>query len=286
LSEEELREYRHLKDRASRQLSSVREQQGKLRRAKQSDEVAAKHYLALKQGLDEQRKNLVNKVQGLEARVEQLNKYLSENRKALDEQQRQYNDLEQNQTSSAHRLIEIEAELVEVEDKLRDLHMSSFEEEKKQKRSDILSALQSVTQGVYGRVYELCEAKHKRHMIALVRSIGRHLDDIVVDTADTARICIKYLRDQALGVEHFLPLADLKVKPTDERLRNLGGTAKLVLDCVKLHSPEIKKAIQFCVGNDILCESADEARDIAYKSKEGRTVCFISTVCQCMFICL
>ena len=39
-------------------------------------------------------------------------------------------------------------------------------------------------------------AVYGRHMIALVRSIGRHLDDIVVDSADTARTCIKYLRDQ------------------------------------------------------------------------------------------
>ena len=72
----QLREYRHLKDHSSRQVSSVREQLGKLHRAKQSDEAAAKHYRSLKQGLDEQRKNLVNKVQSLEARVEQLNKYL------------------------------------------------------------------------------------------------------------------------------------------------------------------------------------------------------------------
>ena len=42
-----------------------------------------------------------------------------------------------------------------------------------------------------------------------------------------------------------------------------------------------QKAVQFCVGNDILCESVDEARDIAYKSKEGRTVC---TVSACVFL--
>lgn len=45
---------------------------------------------------------------------------------------------------------------------------------------------------------------------------------------------------QALGVEHFLPMADLSVKPVDERLRNLGGTAKLLIDCVKMHNPEVK----------------------------------------------
>lgn len=37
-----------------------------------------------------------------------------------------------------------------------------------------------------------------RHRIALVRSIGRHLDNIVVDNADTAKTCIKYLRDQVI----------------------------------------------------------------------------------------
>lgn len=106
----------------------------------------------------------------------------SENRRTLEEQEKQYHELDNNQTTSAERLTDVSAELVEIEGMLSDFHMSSYEEEKRRRRADILSALQSVTHGVvrllpshsalilvqlsvcvkYGRVYELCEAKHHR----------------------------------------------------------------------------------------------------------------------------
>ena len=72
----------------------------------------------------------------------------SENRKVLEEHEKQYQEMEHNQTTSATRLTEISSELEEVEEKLQEVHMSSFEDEKRRKRADILSALQNVTQGV------------------------------------------------------------------------------------------------------------------------------------------
>lgn len=72
----QLREYRRLKDQSNKQVSAKREQLDKLRRVEQSDEAAARHHRSLKQGLDEQRKNLIDKAQELENRVERLNEYL------------------------------------------------------------------------------------------------------------------------------------------------------------------------------------------------------------------
>lgn len=55
----------------------------------------------------------------------------------------------------------------------------------------------------------------------------------------------------------------LKVKPTDEKLRELRG-AKLVIDVIRYEPPHIKKALQYACGNALVCENVEDARRIAF----------------------
>lgn len=59
----------------------------------------------------------------------------------------------------------------------------------------------------------------------------------------------------------FLVLS--KVKPTDEKLRELRG-AKLVIDVIRYEPPHIKKALQYACGNALVCENVEDARRIAF----------------------
>ena len=54
-----------------------------------------------------------------------------------------------------------------------------------------------------------------------------------------------------------------KVKPTDEKLRELRG-AKLVIDVIRYEPPHIKKALQYACGNALVCENVEDARRIAF----------------------
>lgn len=54
-----------------------------------------------------------------------------------------------------------------------------------------------------------------------------------------------------------------KVKPTDEKLRELRG-AKLVIDVIRYEPPQIKKALQYACGNALVCENVEDARRIAF----------------------
>lgn len=44
---------------------------------------------------------------------------------------------------------------------------------------------------------------------------------------------LQYLKEQRLPPQTFIPLQSVRVKQVMERLRNLGGTAKLVFDVVQ-----------------------------------------------------
>lgn len=51
----------------------------------------------------------------------------------------------------------------------------------------------------------------RRHYLALAVAMGREMDGVVVDSEDTARACIRHLKDQRLPPLTFIPLATCKV---------------------------------------------------------------------------
>lgn len=64
-----------------------------------------------------------------------------------------------------------------------------------------------------------------------------------------------------LSIQFYLVC--LKVKPTDEKLRELRG-AKLVIDVIRYEPPQIKKALQYACGNALVCDNVEDARRIAF----------------------
>ena len=65
--------------------------------------------------------------------------------------------------------------------------------------------------------------------------------------------CIQYLKEQRLQTMTFIPLSTIRVKPVDERLRQLGGSAKLVLDVIQ-YDETIERAMLYALGCVLICE--------------------------------
>ena len=66
-------------------------------------------------------------------------------------------------------------------------------------------------------------------------------------SASTPTLCVpslslapQYLRDQKLSAMTFIPMATCKVKPLNERLRTLGGSAKMAIDLIQ-HDPAYQR---------------------------------------------
>lgn len=44
---------------------------------------------------------------------------------------------------------------------------------------------------------------------------------------------LQYLKEQRLPPQTFIPLQSVRIKPISEKLRTLGGTAKLIFDVIE-----------------------------------------------------
>lgn len=113
----------------------------------------------------------------------------------------------------------------------------------------------------------MCHPIHKRYNVAITKTLGKYMDAIVVDTEHTGRQCIKYLKEQMLEPETFLPLDYLQTKPVKERLRNITEPkgVKLIYDVLQFEPPAIAKAVMFATNNALVCESPEDANRVAYE---------------------
>lgn len=93
------------------------------------------------------------------------------------------------------------------------------------------------------------------------------MDALVVVDYKTGQDCIQYLRESRLGSAQFIPLNKIRVKPINERFRNLGRDIKLVVDVIEC-DPEIEPALLYAVGDTVVCESIDVARDLCFRQNE------------------
>lgn len=98
-----------------------------------------------------------------------------------------------------------------------------------------------------GKVPDLARVVQERYQLAVAVVMGQGMDTVVVDNEATAKECIRYLREQRLGTLNFVPLATIRTKPVNERLRNLGGTAKLAIDLLE-YDPAYERAFLHVCG--------------------------------------
>ncbi|VDM55213.1 unnamed protein product [Angiostrongylus costaricensis] len=136
---------------------------------------------------------------------------------------------------------------------------------------------------IYGRLVDLCQPIHKRFTLAVTKVLQKHMMSIVCDSEDTARDAIMYLKvmffkiiiivaqEQRYPSETFLPYKGLVVSPVSEKLRELTYTkrVKLVYDVIRCSHPAARKALLFASGNAVICETAEDARTLAYGTTGG-----------------
>lgn len=65
----------------------------------------------------------------------------------------------------------------------------------------------------------MCHPRHPKYKVAVTKVLGKYMEAIVVDGAETARSCIRYLKEQMLEPETFIPLDNIDAQPVRERLR-------------------------------------------------------------------
>lgn len=169
----------------------------------------------------------------------------------------------------------LQEELESITRELESAKTSRHEESRRKRRHETLAALQMHFKGVKGRVATLCKPRHGKYKIPIARILGKYMETIVVDTEVTARQCVRYLKEQMIEPEVFLPLDLLAVRPLCVRLRGAHEGVHLAYDLLEFNK-DIEKAILHCVSSTVICRTSSEASQIASGELLGEATTAVS----------
>lgn len=116
---------------------------------------------------------------------------------------------------------------------------------------------------IFGVVAELGESD-ETNRLALDVAAGGNLSSVVVETDDTAKRAIDYLRENKLGVATFLPINKITARQEDAvlgELINEQGVIGKAVDLIKFDS-KFENIFQFVLGNTLVVKDMKTAQQI------------------------
>eukprot|EP00898_Chlorokybus_atmophyticus_P006531 jgi/Chlat1/687/Chrsp104S01283 len=257
LGEEQLNEYNSKRQEVQGKTFKLQQEKLKAERQQQSDQERLSSLQSKLQQMDSRLQQLDSESTSLSASRERCGKALQESRQKLPELKQKMTDLALQSQQSRARQDHIMAQLDAIELQLRELKADQRENDRENRAVEAIDSMKRLYPGVHGRLIDLCKPQHRRYNLAVAVVMGKNIDAVVVDDVKTGRECIQYLKDQRTGVMTFIPLHGVETKPVQERMRNLGGSAKLILD-----------ALLYACGNTLVCDTLDEAKSLAYGDDE------------------
>eukprot|EP00123_Amoebidium_parasiticum_P016939 comp23649_c1_seq1/m.40372 comp23649_c1_seq1/g.40372 ORF comp23649_c1_seq1/g.40372 comp23649_c1_seq1/m.40372 type:complete len:1229 (-) comp23649_c1_seq1:37-3723(-) len=268
LQQAQLDQYNRLKEVAAREATEIQEELGKsdrslseMRNAVEREQVKIEE---LQKGLDNEKSRQAQWVERVAATEEKL----KENERKLADYKKQRQEKMQSDTKEAQQADYFQRELDKLNNQLREAKADRHESERERRMNETIDSLRSMFPGaIKGRMVDLCTPINRKYNTAISVALGQNADAIVVDTDGTAKSCLNYLREQKVGVATFVPLSGIQTKPVNERLRQLGGSKKLVIDVVQ-YDKAFEKAMEYALGNTIVCDTMEEARQLCYGRDE------------------
>ncbi|KAI3903802.1 hypothetical protein MKW92_009498 [Papaver armeniacum] len=279
----------------SKKLNDLREksQHGSEKLQLEDSKVLEYHTMLLQADMEAQKyqeenlQQLITREQELESQVEQMQatqeKIVESFQKHKEERNSVKKDL--NKMQDEHRESNRK--------KLRDLKADKHENERDVRLCQAVGNLKLLFPGVHGRLTDLCRPTQVKYNLAVTVAMGRFMDAVVVEDEHTGKECIKYLKQQQLPPQTFIPLQSVRVKPVSEKLRTLGGTAKPIFDVIQYsfcivcanayYGTVLLEGIIFFVfqcslslftyllGNTVVCDKLEDAKDLSW-SREGYKV--------------
>ncbi|XP_061308611.1 structural maintenance of chromosomes protein 4 [Pezoporus flaviventris] len=125
--------------------------------------------------------------------------------------------------------------------------------------------------GLYGRLGDL-GAINEKYDVAISSSCGA-LDNIVVDTVDTAQACVNFLKAKRIGVATFIALDKMAVWEKNLQKIPTPENVPRLFDLVKAADEKLRPAFYFALRDTLVANNLEEATRIAFqKDKRWRVV--------------
>ena len=197
----------------------------------------------------------------LERATEAIEKATSERKNKLAEQKA----LQAERRRVEARRSELERRIEETEGKLREAKAESKQSAREEARRKLVEHLRtSFPRRVFGSVTDLADPTNDRYKLAMSVVLGKDFDSVIVDTPETAKQCIQVVKERRMPPMTFLPAETIRVKELDPALRTLGGTSRVAIDCLHIKDERCTRAFQSICGTTLLCDSVNEARQLAF----------------------
>ncbi|CAF3941920.1 unnamed protein product [Adineta steineri] len=266
LEENQMKEYRRLKEEAAKKMTQFTEEYDSIDRQQQVDKTNLDQEQRSQKDHMARIKQTELRIEELNGKIDKLGGYIADLEREFNEKQSNVQLLEKEVTEGRKRCAELEEELDQVNKEIGEARSDRNETSRAQRRAELIENLKQFP-GVYGRLIDLCEPTHKRFQMAITKVLGRNMDSIVVERETTVQSCLRYMKEHRYEPETFLPLDYIKVTPVNEQLRELQEpkNVKLVLDVIK-YDKQYYKALLYACGNALVCDNDDDARRLAYES--------------------
>ncbi|XP_074535315.1 structural maintenance of chromosomes protein 4 isoform X2 [Halichoeres trimaculatus] len=125
--------------------------------------------------------------------------------------------------------------------------------------------------GIFGRLGDL-GAIEEKYDVAISSSCGA-LDNIVVDTIDTAQKCVTFLKEQNIGVATFIGLDKMKVWEKNMAPIHTPEDSPRLFDMVRVKDESVRPAFYFALRDTLVAQDMEQATRMAFqKDKRWRVV--------------
>ncbi|XP_028321556.1 structural maintenance of chromosomes protein 4 isoform X2 [Gouania willdenowi] len=117
--------------------------------------------------------------------------------------------------------------------------------------------------GIYGRLGDL-GAIDEKYDVAISSSCGA-LDNIVVDTIDTAQKCVSFLKEQNIGVATFIGLDKMKVWEKNMSPIRTPEDSPRLFDMVRVKDDSVRPAFYFALRDTLVAQDMEQATRMAFQ---------------------
>lgn len=153
--------------------------------------------------------------------------------------------------------------------RLDELSSEQSESKKHKKLRENVSMLRNLLKdgSIKGMMCELVRSSQQKYETALLTVLGRNYDAVVVESTAVAYKCIEILKERRAGTVTFIPLDSVVNEQVNlNYLRTISESARPSIDIVKFDDPSIERAVRFAVGDSIVVDSLDVARELKWGS--------------------